>query len=607
MRCLYCNKKLSLLKLAKGDSFCSPQHFDAHQFRLSKDAFDRLSNVASESVPKAPLIVEREEEKPPGLPEQNTAFARLAAFAPPVAAEASPQSPPYAPFATSPLPSFTLNPPFPIANGPEAGEAVEPARGLAFPVHETEEVGCILNLYLQLSLGGVEPKNWTPEQHLVVAPEHFRLEISQPPFGVSPEFPEIEDPAPVEPVSPIEAVTPFEPVSPIEAVAPVLAPDRPVEALPFAEAVASIIPVMHAEPALLVPIEPPAPRVPFLIAPSFKARTGTPIRLDKAASSVPNGSTLAPILEKGSLPPLDSCGGIPNSSRFAGTTAFHMQDSKAHLTSGSELPIEPAFVLPGAKLQTCGVAWTPSDRQIAIELPALEASRAWMRSRDCDLPEPASLMVRPDASQLSKVDPQQLLAGTPIDVVSLFHGVLETRPQGRDPLFVDPPADAMDSAWRATLATFPSQEPLPAAWQHRTTYCSAPDPIAGGQQSRMLPLEPLRYAPGSIKIERIGNARLPAPYIAKDLYSSTEWPEADSASVPVAPEPYLVFIGSTMLPHAAKVPAGSLKTGSGAPALRWEPCYASPQIPRAVKFLPAREGATLPPAKSWERLEAVPH
>src|SRR5580693_7539614 len=147
MRCLYCNKKLSLLKLAKGDSFCSPQHFDAHQLRLSKDAFERLSSLSVEDVPKAPLIVEREEEKPPELPEQNSAFARLAAFAPPAAAEAPSQSPPYAPFATSPLPSFTLNPPFPIANGPEAGEAVEPARGLAFPVHETEEVACILNLY----------------------------------------------------------------------------------------------------------------------------------------------------------------------------------------------------------------------------------------------------------------------------------------------------------------------------------------------------------------------------------------------------------------------------------------------------------------------------
>jgi hypothetical protein len=593
MRCLYCNKKLSLLKLAKGDSFCSPQHFDAHQLRLSKDAFDRLSSVPAEGVPKAPLVVERREETPPDLPEENGALARLAAFAPPAAAEVASQSPPYAPFASSPLPSFTLNPPFPIANGPEAGEAVEPARDLAFPVHETEEVACILNLYLQLSLGEAEPKNWTPEQHLIVAPEHFRLEISQPPFGVSPEFPEIEDLAPVEPALPIEAVAPVN-------------GDHSIEALPFAEAAPSIKPVMHAEPVSLTPIEPSAPRVTFLLAPSFEARTGTPIRLHNAASSVPNGSTLAPILEKGNLPPLDSCGGIPNSTRFAGTRAFHLQDSKAHLASRSELPVKPAFLLPNPKQQTCEDAWIPSNRKIAIVLPALEASRESMHSLDRDLPEPASLMVRPDASNLSKVDPQQLLAGTPIDIASLFHGVLETCPQGREPLFVDPPADATESAWRATLAPFLRQEPLPTAWQHRTSYCSSPDPIAEGCESRMLPIEPLRYAPGSIKIDRIDNAGLPAPYIAKDLYKSTEWPEADSACLAVAPEPCLVFIGSTMLPDAANVPAGSLKTGSGAPSLRWEPSLASPQAPRAVKFLPAREGAVLPPAKRWERLEAVP-
>src|SRR6202034_2734798 len=99
MRCLYCNKKLSLLKLAKGDSFCSPQHFDAYQLQLSKDAFDRLVSVAAEEAPKAPLIVERQKEVPP--PQENTALARLSAFGPPPLPEAAVPSPPYAPFATS--------------------------------------------------------------------------------------------------------------------------------------------------------------------------------------------------------------------------------------------------------------------------------------------------------------------------------------------------------------------------------------------------------------------------------------------------------------------------------------------------------------------------
>lgn len=42
MRCFHCGQKLSLLKLAKGDSFCSPEHVDAYQRKMSEDAFDRI-------------------------------------------------------------------------------------------------------------------------------------------------------------------------------------------------------------------------------------------------------------------------------------------------------------------------------------------------------------------------------------------------------------------------------------------------------------------------------------------------------------------------------------------------------------------------------------
>src|SRR5580704_12075114 len=665
MRCLYCNKKLSLLKLAKGDSFCSPQHFDAYQLQLSKSAFDRLvnvaaglaANVAAEEVPKAPLkahpVVERKEEAPPSRedpPEQNTALARLSAFTPPPLPEVAPPPPPYAPFASSPLAAFELNPPFPIANAPEASEAVEPPRALSFPVHEAEEIACIFNLHLQLSLAATEPKNWTPEQHLIVAPERFRLEISQPPFGVSPEFPEIENLAPVEPVSPIEAVAPaivqnvapgiapgmaqgdadhlveplpfaealveisqppleirpelaenlapVEPVSPMEALAPAEA-DHPVEALPFSAAVSSIKPVLHAEPVTLTPIEPPPPRVPFLIAPSFRARTGTPIVIHSKASSVPHGSILAPVLEKGALPRPDPCRGIPNSTRFSETASFHLHDSTAHLVGGPELPVEPAFVLPDAKNQYREEPWRSSDRQIVVVLPALDRTRESLRSLDCDMPAPVSLMVRPDASNLPNVDPQQLLAGTPIDVVSLFRGVLQSSPQGRNPVFVDPPADATESAWQAILAPFPRREPLPTAWQHRTSYCSSPELIATGGESWMLPQESIRYSPACIKIDHVGQDRLPAPYIANDLYQSTDWPTANSAQVPVRSESSLVFIGSTMLPHAEDVPKGGLRRGSGDPWLPWQPCPAASTVPRVIKFLPAREGAILPSAKRW--------
>ncbi len=51
MRCLYCGKKLSLLKLAKGDSFCTPEHSDAHQVKMSKDAFERLMRAQGGDQP----------------------------------------------------------------------------------------------------------------------------------------------------------------------------------------------------------------------------------------------------------------------------------------------------------------------------------------------------------------------------------------------------------------------------------------------------------------------------------------------------------------------------------------------------------------------------
>ena len=641
MRCLFCNKKLSLLKLAKGDSFCSAEHFDAYQLQLSKDAIDRLRSVGGEDVPKAPLAVAPpavapRDETPPDLRQENRALARLSAFALPATPEVP--SPPYAPFASAPLPSFTLNPPYPIASGPETGEAVEASRTVAYPVHEAEEVACILNLYLQLNLGGTEPKDWTPEQHpMDVAPERFRMEITQPPFGASPEFPEIDDlatvenivpddeyrpveaeasaeAAPLEPMEPmeqgppelleIEHLAPVEPVLPIEPEPPV--EGHPVEALPFAEAHPFTTPVLPAAPAILAPIEPPAPRVPFLTAPSFNARNGTPIRLHTAASSVPKGVYLSPILEKDDLPRPNSSERIPNSTRFATSTAFRPQDSTVRLTGVPALQIAPAFDLPKAKEQALGDAWSPSNRQIVVDLPPFEANRASIPSIDYKMREPASLMVRPNASRLSKSDPQGLSAGTSLDVVTLFRSVLETSPRGGEPSFIDPRAEAVESVWKAIPAPFPGRKPLPSAWQLRTSYRPLPDPIASGREARMPPLEALPYAPGCIKIDRVEKARLPAPYIAKNEYRSAAWPEANAAFVRVASEPCLVFLGSTKWPRAAALPKGSLKRGSGAPTLRWQLRLSAPEAPRAVKFLPSREGAMLPAPQSWERLDAVP-
>jgi len=62
MRCLHCNKTLSLLKLAKGDSFCSAEHFDAYQIQLSRDAYERVMSVPVGDAPKPPLILKKSAE-----------------------------------------------------------------------------------------------------------------------------------------------------------------------------------------------------------------------------------------------------------------------------------------------------------------------------------------------------------------------------------------------------------------------------------------------------------------------------------------------------------------------------------------------------------------
>ncbi len=604
MRCLYCNKKLSLLKLAKGDSFCSPEHFDAHQLQLSKDAIQRLMSVPEEEAPKTPLVVKQPEEQP----DENAALARLTAFAPPppppLPELAALKSPPYAPFAISTLAACSPDALSAIVNGPDAGEAVESARELAFPVHGVEGTVCILNLYLRLSLAGTEPMDWTSERHLIVTPEDFQLEIKQPPIGFMPEFQQAENLVPVELAEPVELAPPVALTQSVEAVPPVETAHLIEEEL----TAPSVKPLMPAEPASVTPIEIPEPRVPFLVAPSFQARAGAPILLHDAASAVPNGSMLAPILDKDNLPRLDSCDAFPKSTRVAGNTAFHRLNSTAHWIKGAdELPIAPAFVLPAGKEQICAEAWRPSDRRIMIVRPALDASREAMRSLDFDLPAPASLLERPDPRLLGEVDPQQLLAGvSPLDTVSLFLGALETRPPGHEPLFVDPPAFAVEYGWRAILAPFPGREHLPTAWRDRTSYFSLPDPIAAGPPSPMLPLEALPYAPSCTKIDGIKKAELPAPFVAKDFYRPTEWAGTDSASALFQAEPGLVFKGSTMLPRVAAVPPGSLKKGSGDPALPWEPRVPADQAPPAVRFLPVRDGAVLPGAKSWPRLESVP-
>jgi len=639
MRCLYCNKKLSLLKLAKGDSFCSPDHFDAHQLQLSKDAFERLKSLPDEDSPKTPLAVgssrndaplfrSGEEDAaltrmtefsappqpPPLLPtstetpaffesgkseleEENSAVARLKAFSPPPAPQGktAQDPPPYAPFASSPPEFCSMAEGFPIANGLESTEPVEGPRELAFPVHDVAVTVAILNLYLRLSLAGNEPKNWTSPRHLIVTPEDFHLQIERPALGLSPEFPDIEDLAPVELAPRMEAVPPA-------AIAP------PVEALPVVENVPLPKPVILVDRASLAPIEPAEPRLPFLLAPSFRERAGTPIILHTAASSMPDAANLAPVLDKGKLARIDSCWAFPSFTCFSATTAFPAPESKVGwIESAAQFSGTPACSFPDAKQQMCEDAWSPSSRQMAVDRPPLEGGSNPVSALDFNAPAPASLVVLPEAWHLRKANPQELLGGTPgWNPTALFLGVLETQPFGQAPLVVSRPVSAIDLGWVAAFAPAPGWKPLAAAWQYRSSYGSLRAPVLARFDLPRPPLEPLPYGPAPAGANRAHSAVLPAPYVATVLYRPAAWAETDSPSAPLPAELGLVFSGSTQLPRSMAVPAGSLKTGAGAPALTWEPGVPPPEHPPAAKFLPIRDVVRLPAARSWPRLTVLP-
>jgi hypothetical protein len=615
MRCLHCNKKLSLLKLAKGDSFCSAEHFDAHQLQLSKNAIERLMNLPGEDAPKPPLVLKNavQKEAPHDLQEETVALARLTAFQPPPPPDVpavqttAMTPPPYAPFATSPLPPYSLNPPFRIANGAEASEPVAPPRELAFPVHEVDATVCILNLYLRLNLDGTKPIDWASVPHLAVSPEDFPFEITRLSRGLSPEVPQIENLAPGEPAPLIEAAPPVDAIASIET-------------LPVVESAPSNKPLLPVEPpSYLQPIETVEPveaidmidpRVPFLMAPSFRERTGAPIVLDGAPSSVPNGAALTPILNPGKLPGLDSSRAIPRTTRFAGTGAVKVQDSISHwIRSAPELPMASAFVRPEAG-RTVGLeGWQATKRVAGIARPPLNASWQSMHSLGFNLPVPAALVVRPEASCLGGIDPQQLLAGTsPFETGSLFLGVLETRAVGQEAFrpILRPAAWATEFSLRAILAPVDAWKPFSSAtWQNRADHLPLPASISACLESPMLPLEALPYAPACSRMPRMDNAAVDAPWLAHTPFCRIVLPEVDCAPDPVMAERGSIFSSSTILPAIAKVPDRSLKTNRGTPSLTWEPRAPAIQAPAAVKLLPIRDGAILPSARSWPKLGLV--
>src|SRR5579864_6571956 len=143
MRCLYCDKKLSLLKIAKGDSFCSPEHFDAHRLQLSRNAYQRLSRQAEEDAPVAPLMVlTPEENNEPVRLEADLTLAHLSEFvAQEEPATGLAEPPPCEAFAGTWMASYPPNPSVPL---PDFTEHLEPRREPAFPVLENPATDSLL-------------------------------------------------------------------------------------------------------------------------------------------------------------------------------------------------------------------------------------------------------------------------------------------------------------------------------------------------------------------------------------------------------------------------------------------------------------------------------
>jgi hypothetical protein len=405
-----------------------------------------------------------------------------------------------------------------------------------------------------------------------------------------------------------EECVPADEIAPIEESAPVLELTPRDEAFIPQELLEST-PIVEVEAAApFAPLEVVKTRVPFLVAPSFRERSGAPILIHNASSSAPGEARVSPILEKKNLPRIDSCDQIPGSTRFAGSTGFRAQNAEAGwITSAAELVARPESVLPEAQTQSCEKAWRPSDHQFVTPWNSLETKREPAKALDFNSPEAAGLMVRSDASDLEKVDPQQMLHGAaPLDTRSLFLGILETRPFGEVPIIEERPLRAMELSWTTTLSEAPVWKNLPSAWQLQISYSQLRDPIAAGYEPGMAALQPFEYLPACKKPYWIETLVLPSPYVAKDWYRPAAWTQTDFALASFPAEPGLPFASSTNLPRAAAVPAGSLKRGPGLPELRWDLCLPAHPPERAVKLLPARIGAVLPTAKSWPRLGPVP-
>jgi hypothetical protein len=651
MRCLHCNKKLSLLKLAKGDSFCSAEHFDAYQLQLSKSAYDRLVSAPDEEAPKAPLMV-KPVETPPVEMEADSALARLSDFrAPePPPLPATPNVPPYAGFLTAALPAFPPTAAVLVASEPDANEPVNKARDVAFPVHDVQETVCILNLYLRLGLAETPPRDWARALSTLAPPESFPGEVTRPKVGTPVEIESLE----TEPVAEVlladqsEAVAPAPEDSPeIESFEMELFKDQSEPAEPVAA-------VQFETP---IPIRASMPeaertdsgqRLPFLVAPSFLERFGEEARFDAAESSAPRDWRLAPVLDVVSQSGPIWSGRISPSTGFAGNTSVTPRDADGkRIQSGGEAPGEVAPRLPGEKgIEFSG--WQVSFGPTGISHAPLEVARVATGAIDFTPPTPAPL--RPIATMPPNIDRGEILTATGT-MGSLFRNVLDTGLPGSLPVFFTRPAGAMNPELPSILAGFPAWDGFSSrTWMNQVAHFPLPAKVADGMKSTKFPPKPVQYAPDCIKQDA---AREPAPSIRELPRLRVAWTGIDVAPAPcvdpmpaasapkicllpventrsqpvltgsallgsvferafaVAPsarfgEPNLATVACTALPGPKELPTGNSTLGICALSRKWNPSL--PAIPQSspVKFLPARKSPILPPARAWPRLGAPP-
>jgi len=622
MRCLYCNKKLSLLKMAKGDNFCSPEHFDAHQLQESKDAIKRLMNVPEDELAKsrlaAPQLIVSQvtssevtvSEERPAEPEEPAIdlMARLRqveASTPDatVVQLAALKTPPYAAFTKSDLVPF---PPEAVVNGADASEPVN-APGLpSFPVLGLENSACLLNLHRHVNLEETPPSDWKPStRDQLIAPEDFPLDLARPSSALTPD---------------------------------------PVEQKAEAPRVPAAVPSFKAPQ----PIHPGETRLSYQIAPSFLERTGAANFLDDSAISNPNSFTLRPILDPGSSNHDVACA-MPKPAQFAENTAFKVQDSAHLIGSVPEIETIAAFIRPPAEQQADLGGWNASSPLAALTHGALETAWPSPRPETFDLRGP--IPVRPEAVPSQHLDPAQILPSTspkqlaialfagpaiseqdapraeepgripPIALTAgapskrsmgtglLFLEVLETSPCGREITFPDRQATATESGSQAVLAPFPESDPFSVeAWNNQPSHFTFPYSIAAAPALPPFLVKPRSAPPAPPELRSL----IPVKIVTKpELVASTVLPVEIHRSFVAAPAILVARLdfpvtGTTTMPSIANIPPAPENIGLGTESAVWEPLLAAARSQPVVKFLPTRQGPVLLPARTWPRLGSLP-